>query len=214
MNYFAHGRSSLDRPWVLAGTALPDWLRIADRRARLREEHLVAWTDPRGAQMATGVRCHLAEDRVFHQAPTFVALCRRITDDLRGLDPLPRFRSSVVAHVLVEMLLDAALDAAEPGAFGRYYEALEGIEVAGLVEPVERALGPEVATRLGEAFERFRRSRFLPSYRTDQGMIGSLAGVMRRVPLGPLPDRFPERLPDYRRWVALDAVQLMAEVRP
>src|SRR3984957_18435669 len=36
MNYFAHGIRFVDRPWFLAGTALPDWLSVIDRRVRLR----------------------------------------------------------------------------------------------------------------------------------------------------------------------------------
>lgn len=36
MNYFAHGYRFIDRPYYLAGTAVPDWLRVADRDVRVR----------------------------------------------------------------------------------------------------------------------------------------------------------------------------------
>ena len=32
MNYFAHALPFLDRPYFVAGTAVPDWLTVADRR--------------------------------------------------------------------------------------------------------------------------------------------------------------------------------------
>ena len=36
MNYFAHGWNYVDAPYVLAGTAVPDWLSVVDRRVRAR----------------------------------------------------------------------------------------------------------------------------------------------------------------------------------
>ena len=39
MNYFAHGRSFIDHPYLLAGTAVPDWLNLVARRSRIRTKH-------------------------------------------------------------------------------------------------------------------------------------------------------------------------------
>ncbi len=36
MNYLAHGWRYTDEPYVLAGTAAPDWLSVIDRKIRLR----------------------------------------------------------------------------------------------------------------------------------------------------------------------------------
>ena len=38
MNYFAHGYAFLDDPYFLAGTAVPDWLSVIDRRMRARSK--------------------------------------------------------------------------------------------------------------------------------------------------------------------------------
>lgn len=43
MNYFAHGREHLDRPYFLAGTAVPDWLSVSDRGSRVRRKQAAAW---------------------------------------------------------------------------------------------------------------------------------------------------------------------------
>ena len=36
MNYFAHGHRFVDDPYFLAGTAVPDWLSVVDRKVRVR----------------------------------------------------------------------------------------------------------------------------------------------------------------------------------
>ncbi len=54
MNYFAHGYRFIDDPYFMAGTALPDWLSVADRRVRIRPKHLLGGAaedgDPRFAR--------------------------------------------------------------------------------------------------------------------------------------------------------------------
>jgi hypothetical protein len=42
MNYFAHARPFLDQPYFMAGTGVPDWLTVVDRRVRLRAKHAEA----------------------------------------------------------------------------------------------------------------------------------------------------------------------------
>ena len=36
MNFFSHGFRYLDQPYLLAGTAVPDWLSYVDRKIRAR----------------------------------------------------------------------------------------------------------------------------------------------------------------------------------
>ena len=42
MNYFAHGRHFIDQPYLLAGTAVPDWLNVVDRSVRARPARAAA----------------------------------------------------------------------------------------------------------------------------------------------------------------------------
>ena len=52
MNYFAHGYRYIDRPWFLAGTALPDWLNVVDRRVRVRKDQASRFMIDSDFQMA------------------------------------------------------------------------------------------------------------------------------------------------------------------
>jgi hypothetical protein len=64
MNYFAHGRAYLDRPYFLAGTAVPDWLNVSDRGARVRRKQ-------------AEVRCRAADGEGAVQAVDSTALLEK-----------------------------------------------------------------------------------------------------------------------------------------
>jgi len=100
MNYFAHGVVFLDRPYLLAGTATPDWLMVADRRLRLRARQVEAClkkvraeesmnrfepcADP-CTQLAQGILQHLADDQRFHANPAFLELSYRLSQQAAEL---------------------------------------------------------------------------------------------------------------------------------
>ncbi len=86
MNYFAHGRRFVEDPYFLAGTAVPDWLNVVDRRVRVRavqaERHVEA-ADPRVARIAAGIVQHCRDDQWFHATPAFAALSLELCRMLR-----------------------------------------------------------------------------------------------------------------------------------
>ncbi len=70
MNYLAHGWPFLDDPYFLAGTAVPDWLSVADRQVRARGKQAVPLgndDDLRVAAVARGIVQHHEDDRWFHE---------------------------------------------------------------------------------------------------------------------------------------------------
>ncbi len=78
MNYFAHASGFLDdpsaEPYFIAGTAVPDWLMVADRGVRVRAKHVKPLVDdPDGptAAIARGILQHLADDARFHETRAF-----------------------------------------------------------------------------------------------------------------------------------------------
>lgn len=189
VNYLAHGRDLLDRPWALAGAALPDWLKIAERRARVVPTRLLVADDAGGpaAEIAAGIRAHHDDDARFHACAAFTEATDLVTADVRAR--FPGLRASVLAHVLVEMLLDAWLERARPGTLARYYAALDDVDaprLAAVVAPWLRAPAP----RLPAVVDFFRRARFLEGYDRDHAVAARLAGISRRVGMADLPDAF------------------------
>jgi acyl carrier protein phosphodiesterase len=189
VNYLSHGYRHIERPWVLAGTALPDWLSVGDRRSRVSPEaleHVASHADARTRDLAEGVRRHLDDDARFHTSAVFRATEDEVTLRLRAAHAHePRQRSRFLAHVLVEQLLDAWIMARHPDALSRYYDALESVDVGELTARATPWLS-RPPTRLAEVVGRFRSSRFLAGYTEDASLVERLAGVARRVGLPPL----------------------------
>ncbi len=204
MNYFAHAMSFLDRPYFVAGTAAPDWLTVADRQVRIRSKHAEAFlngADPCTADVAAGVLQHLRDDARFHGtrafAETSFELSARARDALGGETGL---RPAFLGHLLVELLLDAALIADDPARLTEYYQVLDRLDPQ-QIETAVNCMAPQPTRRLAAFVELFRRERVLCDYREDGRLMVRLNQVLRRVKLEPLPDGFAALLPAARTLV-------------
>jgi len=242
MNYFAHGVAFLDRPYLMAGTAVPDWLVVADRQLRVRPRHVEAWQnqfcpsaptaeEPIG-QVAQGILQHLADDQRFHRTEAFLDLSFRLSqqaaeildgqkavhlpaasipekdgasDGMLSVAATPShslgFSSAFVGHLLLEVLLDAALIEEKPARLDQYYQSLEQVD-AQLVQEAVNRMAPRCTTRLAPMIVEFRQLRVLWDYLEDRKLLFRLNQVMRRVGLAPLPETFLELLPTARQEVA------------
>jgi hypothetical protein len=190
MNYFAHGRPFVDDPYFLAGTAVPDWLRVSDRGIRVRgvqAERYIDAADPRVSRVAAGIVQHHRDDQWFHATRAFAELSLSLSGLLRDrLPPDVGFRTHFLGHILVEILLDAALIADEPDRLAAYYAAIERLEPQAVEQAVNQ-MSPQPTRRLGLFIPLFSRERFLFDYAEDGKLLFRLNQVMRRVGLPLLP---------------------------
>lgn len=194
MNYLAHSLPFIFADdelsvWRVAGTALPDWLRALDRAARLRPDVLerAPVDDPRHRALQDGARRHHDDDVWFHAHDDFETLTAVVTQDAR--QRFPHLRSSALAHVTVELLLDAALMETHPDLLERFYAAVHAVDetvVAGFVRRTTARPVPHAEVFL----DRFRRARFIAAYATDAGVLSCLRGVWLRAGLGAVDDGF------------------------
>jgi hypothetical protein len=215
MNYFAHALPLLDRPYFAAGAGVPDWLSVADRRVRLRMKHIepfLADADPVASAVAGGVRRHLDEDARFHNTRAFAELSWQLTvivrDALRDHEGL---RPSFLGHLLVEILLDAALAVEYPHLLERYYGLLDGIEPA-LVQDAVNRMAPRPTQRLSILIAEFGRQRILWDYLDDDKLLMRLNQIMRRVKLPTLPDEFADIFPTARILVSSRKDELLSDL--
>jgi len=227
---FAHALPFLDRPYFLAGTGVPDWLTVADRQVRLRSKHAEAFRhdpDPRLAAVAGGILQHLRDDARFHATRAFAETSLELTARVRNIlgggkgdrhrlperpdqpsvgarcfaqtEPVP-FSAAFLGHLLVELLLDAALIADDPGRLSAYYHALGEVD-AGQVEAAVNRMSPRPTRRLAIFIGHFHRERILCDYLEDDKLMVRLNQVMRRVRLARLPDELAALLPAARKLV-------------
>lgn len=190
MNYFAHGMRYVDRPYFMAGTAVPDWLSVADRKVRMRERRVAPFVDGSQsiqAEVAAGVMQHLDDDRWFHQSRTFFETTGEMTVLFRqvlGRDD--GFRPSFLGHIVTELLLDAVLIKQHPGLLDRYYQQLADLDPS-KVEAAVNCLAKQPTARLAPLIPRFVQEGFLWDYLQPAGMLTRLNQVMHRIKLKQLP---------------------------
>lgn len=213
MNYFAHARHYLDDPYFVAGTAVPDWLSVVNRRMRARSKLAAPHTadqDPRVASIAKGIMQHHHDDGWFHQTRAFAELNLYFTKQIR--DRLPNddgFRPSFLGHILVELLLDATLIEGDPEVLDRYYAVMDSLDPYVVNQTVNRMATRETGM-LAFFIPRFSAARFLYDYAEDGKLLFRLNGVMRRVRLPALPDDLAEFFPEARRLVRERTAELLA----
>jgi hypothetical protein len=212
MNYLAHALPFLQNPYFAAGTGVPDWLTVADRSVRVRPASaatIAAGDDPVAAAVAGGALQHLRDDARFHNTRAFMAASLELTVLARdALASDAGFRPSFLGHLLVEVLLDAALAAEEPGRLEAYYRALDAVDPEQVQAVVNRmATGP--TDRLAAMISQFRRHRVLWDYLEDGKLLVRLNQVMGRVGFEALPDGFAGLLPTARRLVAERCAELL-----
>jgi hypothetical protein len=213
MNYFAHGRHYVDRPYLLAGTAVPDWLSVVDRKVRARAKHASKFLDApdsRIAAVARGIVQHHHDDDWFHQTRAFAELSLNFAVTIRQLLPADDgFRPSFLGHILVEILLDAELIDEAPQRLDAYYRALEQVDP----EVVGRAvnlMSTRQTDRLSIFIHRFSAERFLYDYAADETLLLRLNNIMQRVKLPKLPSTLCQLLPAFRRQVQQRKAELLS----
>jgi hypothetical protein len=212
MNYFAHGRHFVHRPYLLAGTAVPDWLSVLDRRVRARAKaarRFIGSRDQRVAQVAAGIIRHHHDDDWFHRTRAFAELNWEFTVAIRDrLPPDDSLRPSFLGHILVELLLDAELIRQSPTQLHAYYQCMEQMDVEFIGWVVDRiANGP--AQRIADLIPRFSRERFLYDYADDAKLLFRLNNVMNRVGLPPIPDALIPWFPQARHRVSQRKSELL-----
>jgi hypothetical protein len=216
MNYLAHGWRFTDDPYFLAGTAVPDWLCVADRGVRVRSKRAAEWTgdcDVETAAVARGICQHHADDRWFHETRSFAELSLDFSRRIRAVLPADEgFRPWFVGHILVELLLDAALIEQSPDRLTAYYAALQDVD-ASVVQCAVNRMAARPTDRLACFVSLFCRERFLYDYADDGKLLVRLNQVMQRVRLPELPLSFVELFPAMRDDVRQRVVELCGESR-
>jgi hypothetical protein len=212
VNYFAHGRLFVTSPLLLAGTAVPDWLSVLDRRLRARDKsarRFLAAHDQRLVQVAAGVMRHHADDHWFHGTRAFAELSWQFTAAIR--DRLPRddgLRPSFLGHILVELLLDAELIRQDPARLAAYYRVLDRLDADFVAWAVGR-ITMRPAVQLARWIPRFSAERFLYDYAEDGKLLYRLNHVMQRVGLPGIPDSLSEWFPVARELVSARIGELL-----
>ena len=192
MNCFAHALPFLDRPYYAVGASLPDWLAAADRKCRVREKKAVLWVDdddPIMADVACGVVQHHQDDYWFHTSAVFRDFEMKFAVEVREVyDGDRSMRPGFVAHVMVEMFIDAWLQVRFAGQLERYYQLVADVDSKKIQDAINR-FATKPTEKLVPAMERFVSERYIFDYVTDEGAAYRMGRVLERIGLQGLDDK-------------------------
>ena len=185
MNFLAHHVIAM-RQWpaplalCAVGVALPDLLPLAG--ARLRPA-LISSRPAEGlgdAALRGGILMHLATDAAFHKAASFAEAQAEVSAIL-ARTPFEniRVRRFFVAHVLVELALDAVLLRDAPSLSDEFYQAFATADYSQVTRWTEGAIGRPLPD-LPAVLTRFAGSRYLEQYRADEGVATGLSRLCAR----------------------------------
>jgi len=187
MNYLAHGYRFLSDPLFLAGTAVPDWLSVVNRKVRARRRlviPVVQSTDSKEVdRIGHGILQHHKDDDLFHRSEIFMQLESELGLEFRRYMP-DRFdhRPGFLGHIVVELMLDASIVADDPHILDQFYAAMDLVNEE-TVQSVVNQMVTRTTDRLAWFIRRFREVRFLYDYRRNDRMFLRLNQVLSRVKL-------------------------------
>ena len=215
MNCFAHAISHLDSgPWFVTGTCLPDWLSMVARKTRVRSrraEEFVNHSPPQVDQLARGIVQHHYDDHWFHGSRIFVELNLQLAVELRELlGPDTGFRPHLVAHIAIEMLLDAWLAEQDISRLDRLYDLIGQVE-PGVVESAVNQMAARPTDRIARFIPLFIEERYLYDYLEDSRIRYRMNRILKRVGLAELPEAFEEWTSRSRIRVYDSARELLTE---
>ncbi len=198
MNFLSHGIPYFDEPLVVAGTAVPDWLSVVDRKKRARSrlaQPFLESPDVALRMVALGIVNHHRDDNWFHGTRAFAELNLQFAIELRELLPGDDgFRPTFVGHILIEVILDRLWIEEDPRWASQYYEILAAIDPVVVGASVSKVIGQPV-DELPDLIRRFIQARFLYDYLQTDTLLVRLNQVMRRVKLADLPPAVAQWLP-------------------
>lgn len=183
---------------MVAGTAVPDWLSVVDRRIRAKSrfaEPFLTSEDPALRRVASGIVHHHRDDSWFHSTRAFAETNLQFALELRNLLPGDDgFRPTFVGHILIEMILDRLWIAEDRNWADQYYQILASVDPVLVSQCVEQVVGQDLAG-LPRVIERFMEVRFLYDYLETDTLLERLNQVMRRVKLADLSQEVAQWLP-------------------
>ena len=200
---------------MVAGTAVPDWLSVVDRRVRVRSRRILEHLDLLDVDLRTiaeGMLQHLHDDDLFHRSVWFVMLESELSSRFRRIMP-DRFdqRPPFLGHIVIELLLDDFIAQQIPEVLNNYYAALSQVSPLQIQEAVN-TVATRTTNHLAGFVQQFRTAQFLFDYADDTRLLGRLNQVMKRVTLPPLEADCLPVLRDARQLLAQHGEELLDAV--
>ena len=157
MNFLSHYYllPEKDNADNVLGNLLPDLMRGF---TKIYKQEIKPNPVLQGSAILDGINYHLLTDAIFHEEDFFLKNCDAIKDNLNQKSIAPS-RNFIVAHVMVELLIDQYLMEQEPSLADNFYESLNICSQNNLDEKLNITLNRQNSSKIISIFKGFTEGK-------------------------------------------------------
>ena len=183
MNFLAHYytlKTNTD-PYMLLGTVMPDMVTDFSRIYNKDIQENFSSQTITSKLMYKGIELHIKGDHIFHEHPIFLdfeKFTKKVLDDNEKITVKRKF---VIAHVLVELLVDNFIINTEKGILEQFYHSIGSVEIAEANKFYSELNIEEEKSNFKKNFEKFNKLKFLFHLKENEGVIFTLDKVFGKI---------------------------------
>lgn len=184
MNFLSHyyfERYTLNSHQVLGGL-LPDLLKNVDKSYNIQIQKFEDQLEfhPESTLITKGWKRHLEVDKVFHNSDFFYKNTHELRKEIEYIVQDIPVRSSFLAHIALELLLDHILIEKQHLSVSRMYEHLESID-KDLVKNYLKIFKIIDEDRFFQFYDRFVESKYIFNYQKIENIPHALYNICKRI---------------------------------
>ena len=176
MNFLSHYYllPEKDNSDKVFGNLLPDLMRGFTKIYRKEIKNNPSIQD---TEILAGIHYHLKTDAIFHEQSFFLNHCDGIKAQIQRVQ-LPQTRNFIVAHVMVELLIDQYLMGEEDKLAHSFYQTLESSSNNNLLEKLNITLNRQNSSKIIAIFKGFTESKYAYTLQKDEGIVNALYHIV------------------------------------
>lgn len=176
MNFLAHYYllPNKEKHNMAFGNLLPDLFRGF---SKIYNENIQHRTDLQHNEIYQGINFHLQSDKLFHKHLFFEENCLRIKDAIEKAN-LPQERSYIVAHILLELMIDRYLISKEKDLADTFYESLRNAFDENIEDKLHYDFKLKDSSKINLIFKGFIENEYAYRLKENIGVIEALHQIL------------------------------------
>lgn len=179
MNFLAHYHTTNKNiaPYKLLGLALPDIAKDFSKIYNNQLEQGLVSELPHIQEMLEGIKLHIKGDDMFHNHRIFRINEMHAKVVLEMEDEITVKRKFVIAHVIIELMIDQYIINHFPDELEKFYKKIDMIDISKANELFEILKVKEDESHFLNNFKHFKDQKFLYHLKENEGVLLTLNKV-------------------------------------
>ena len=176
MNFLSHYYLLEDKESIpkVVGNLLPDLMRGF---TKIYRQEILPNQGEIDSALLDGISFHLLVDKVFHEHPFFVNQCEIIKQKIDDM-AIETSRSFIVAHVMLELIIDQYLMEEDLVAVDEFYQTLVFAEEENTLTPLNFTLNRQNSSKIIRIFKSFIEHKYAYSITDGKGISQALHHII------------------------------------